>query len=38
MNLIQSVKHRVYSKIINKIVLRACDDKRIILKNGTRAL
>lgn len=34
MNLIQSHKHLVYSKAVNKLILSRSDDKRYILNNG----
>ena len=38
MNLIQSNKHKVYSKRVNKLVLSGNDDKRFISKDGIHTL
>jgi len=38
MNLIQSNKHQVFSKTVNKLVLSGNDDKRYILKDGVHTL
>jgi len=37
-NLIQSSKHEVFSKTINKLVLSANDGERFILKDGIHTL
>lgn len=38
MNFIQSNKHVVHSKTMNKLVLSANDDKRYIMDNGINTL
>lgn len=38
MNIIQSSKHIVYSKTVNKLVLSAADDKRFITSDGINTL
>lgn len=38
MNLIQSRKHQVYSKTVNKLVLSGSDDKRYILNDSINTL
>ena len=38
MNVIRSHKHDIYTEEINKVALSSKDDKRHILKDGTRTL
>ena len=38
MNMIRSHKHEIYTEEVNKVVLSADDDKRVILKDGIHTL